>query len=134
MSITKLHREDVLTGEKKVGEVLIESVNDKRFATLYKYVDINTGKLRVPSGWATDQPHLSQLMITAANWEVDPDEARIILIEKSDNRQWLTTVSRFMVHGFHIDRGFGSQYALVDEHWDELVSRKTDYQLGLDLK
>ena len=145
MAIVVLYKEDVLSTNKKIGEITIESFEHTgaRFATLYKHVDINTGKLRVPSGWATDQPHLSQLMIIAADWEVDPDKARIILIEKNDGRQWLTTVEKFMEHGFHIDRGFGSQQALVDKHWDDLLTpgsalgsdepNSSTQQLGFDL-
>ena len=136
MNIKQLHNQDIFSDGKKVGEIIIEAVNDIRFVTFYKMVDFNTGKLRVPSGWATDQPHLSELMIVAADWEVDPDDARVILTEKTDGRKWLTTVGKFMEHGFHIDRGFGSQQALVDKHWDELLTRKEQldsHQLGFDL-
>ena len=150
MSIKAWELINVYSNEKKTGEIAIEEVNDVKFATLYKSVDIATGKLKVPSGWATDQTHISELMLVAADWDIDPDNARILLTEKSDNRQWLTTAGKFIKHGFHIDRGFGSQYALVDEHWDELLgdtneswtagprvaneTKLPDRQLGLDLK
>ena len=144
MSISRLSKKDIYSSDKRVGELVIEEVNGVRFATFYKFVDASQGKLRVPSGWATDQPHLSELMIFAADWDIDPDEARILLTEKSDGRQWLTTVGKFMEHGFHIDRGCGSQQALVDEHLDELIGGVQqwglqvpdicDLQLGLDLK
>ena len=139
MTIFTMYTEDVFTGSKKVGEIIVElsvhGVSDElRMVKLQKLVDADTGKLRVPSGWATDQTHLSQLMIIAADWEVDPDEARIILTEKNDGRKWIATVKQFMEHGFHIDRGFGSQHVLVDEHWYELEPKNNEYQLGLDLE
>jgi hypothetical protein len=132
--------DNVFSGDKKVGEIVVYASYGMRYIMLVKRVNAETGKLRVPSGWATDQPHLSELMIKAADWDIDPDTAQILLIENSDTsrngQMWLTNIDKFLKHGIPIERGFGHQLALVDEHWEALGEKdnqKDDYQLGFDL-
>jgi len=88
---------------KPVGEL-------KDDGWLEKVVNPADHKLNSPSGWATDKAHIARLV------QIDAKGIRLRLAT-GDVLQ--APLKILIAHGFKMNRGFGDQWVLVDQHWDE---------------
>ena len=99
-----------------VGEIIAEP--NKVY--LIKKVIRSKHMLHKPPAWATDHDHLIELLNMAVSQQsvtgVEPDDAKIIL-EDDQQVRWEATVDQFYTRGFLIDRGFGPQQVLPEQHW-----------------
>jgi hypothetical protein len=90
---------------RPVGDVRL--VNGQ--LTFVKYVNPAAHQLQCPPAWANDRVVLDQLGAAGA--------AAVCHEDRQTGRQWWTTRSAFLEHGFRVNRGHGDQIGLALKHW-----------------